>query len=322
MVEESRECKKFIHLLNVPWTGLGLYNGFRGNRWLRNRIKVFKQFVIPSLQAQVSKDFVLWCSWRREERNNIYVMQLMEYLKGIPEFKTVHTFHGVCFWDDKYADAEARSRLLSSLHGSMGELFETIGEAEEVYMTIQPSDDCYHKNTVKAIHEIFKETNLQAVGFRNGYIMDYLTKTVANYDPTTNPPFYTIRFPRKIFVDPLAHAQYTSLKVNTEKYPAGTPCPSHEYIGLCLKYEQIDSRGFLVGTHGENISTIYNHPFRGEDVSAETLENFGLADVPPLQISVSLRKKILRRLPHKVQRKLRYIFGERIWQKFYDFIRN
>lgn len=316
------EQQKITHFMYCPWTGLGLYNGFRGNRWLRNRIKVFKQFVIPSLQAQTSKNFILWCSWRREERHNVHVMQLMEYLDGITEFKTVHTFSGVCFWDDKYSNREARGRLLTSLHGAMGVLCDYVSEADFVYMTIQPSDDCYHKNAVKAIQAVFNETDLQAVGFKNGYMMNYLTKEVAEYNPNTNPPFYTIKFPKKDFLDPLGHANYTALKVDTEKYPVGTPCPSHEYVGMCLKYQQIDQRGFLVGTHGENISTIFNHPFRGKAVGQEVLADFGLTDVPPLKIQISIRKKILRRLPHRVQRKLRYIFGERFWQKFYDFIRN
>ena len=41
---------KFKHLIYCPFTGLGLYNGFRGNRWLKNRIKIFKEFVVFDIQ--------------------------------------------------------------------------------------------------------------------------------------------------------------------------------------------------------------------------------------------------------------------------------
>ena len=61
---------EYKHLIYCPFTGLGLYGGFRGNRWLQNRIQIFKQFVIPSLKAQTNKDFTLWISWRPEEKNN------------------------------------------------------------------------------------------------------------------------------------------------------------------------------------------------------------------------------------------------------------
>jgi len=304
------EPKKVIHFLYVPWTGLGMYGGFRGNRWLRNRIKVFKQFVIPSLLAQTSKNFVLWCSWRFEERNNPHVKELMKYLDQIPEFKTVHTFAGVCFWDDKYPDAEARSRLLSSLHNSLVDLLEITAGYDEVLMTIQPSDDCYRKDMVAGVQSLLQNPQLDAVGFTKGYMANYRTLEIHEYNPTTNPPFFTIKFPRDIFIDPLKHAEYTG------------PYKSHEYVGDKLRYGKIEERGFLVGTHGENISTVFNHPFKGAWVTSDTWEQFGLNLVDPLKINISIRKWLLRKLPHRVQRKLRYWFGEKIYNRFYNWIRS
>jgi hypothetical protein len=305
---------KITHFLYCPWTGLGLYGGFRGNRWLRNRIKIFKQFVIPSLQNQTSKEFILWCSWRYKERSNPYVQELIKYLDNIKEFKTVHTFSGVCFWDDKYSDEEARSRLLESLRSSTGNLIDTIGDSEYVYMTIQPSDDCYASGVVKGIQSVFKETDVQAMGFRQGYVINYPTMKVAEYNPTTIPPFFTIKFPREVFIDPLKHAEYTG------------PYKSHEYIADKLKFGSIYKREFMVGTHSENISTVFNHPFKGRELEGEerkeVLSRFGMGNTPPLKIKTSIRKAILRKLPHKIQRKLRYIFGERIWQRIYEFLRN
>ena len=293
--------------MQIPWTGLGLYGGFRGNSWLKNRIKVFKQFVIPSLQAQTCKDFVLHCCWRREEKNNPLVKELVEYLKVIKEFKTVHTFHGILFYDDKYPDDVARDRLITSLHGTMGELIDVIGEVDEVYVSIQPSDDLYHRNTVQFIQSAFKENpELEAMGFTKGYICNYLTKEVSNYDPSTNPPFYTIRFSRENFVNPLKHIQYTALKYDVGKYKAGTPLPSHEYVKDCLKYGTINERGFCVGVHSVNISTNWNIPFKGAEVDPVVLKDFGVYEVPRLKIKISLGKKILLKLPYKVQRKLRY----------------
>jgi len=300
---------KITHFMYVPWTGLGLYGGFRGNRWLKNRIKVFEQFVLRSLKAQTNQNFIVWCSWRYEEKNNTIVQEFVKRMET-SGLRFIHTYNGVCFWDDKYDDEEARSRLLSSLHGSMGTLFDYVSEADTIYMTIQPSDDCYNIGAVEGIQAMLRgHPTFQAVGFEKGYIMNYTTKEVKEYNPKTNPPFFTIKFDKEVFIDPLKHTAYTG------------PYQSHEYIGNYLKYGTVDHRGFLVGTHGENISTVFNHPYAGEIVNKEILKMFGLENVEPLKISYSLRKRLMKMFPHKVQRKLRYIFGEKLYQGWYNWIR-
>ena len=315
----GKESKgRYKHFMYCPFTGLGLYQGFRGNRWLKNRIKIFKQFVIPSLQAQTSQEFTLWISWRHEERFNSIVKEFQEYLKTI-NLDVVHTFSGVCFYDDKYPPEEARNRLLDAIHGAMMDLVNTTeGEVgyEWVLMTIQPSDDCYHKNFVQGIQTMFKNSDLyplQAIGFTKGYLMNYQTKEIAEWNPKTNPPFYTIKMPRPIFINPTEHVKYTALKHEVGQYKAGTPLPSHEYVADCMRYGKIDERGFLVGTHGENISTIWKHPYRGQIIDPKVLEDFGLHNVEVLKLPFSLRRKIFSNLPHKIQRKLRYLAGEKKW---------
>lgn len=318
--ETSSQAKgKYVHLLYCPFTGLGLYNGFRGNRWLKNRIKIFKQFVIPSLQAQTCQDFTLWISWRPEERHNRIVRNFQKCLESV-ELNVIHTFSGVCFYDDKYPDEVARDRLANAIHGAMNELVNvTEGDTgvEHVLMTIQPSDDCYHKDTIKGIQGVFKEIpdyqKLQALGFEKGYIMNYQTKELKEWNPKTNPPFYTIKFKRPDFINTLKHIQFTSLKHDVGKYKKGTPLPSHEYMKDCFRYGTISQRGFLVGVHGENISTVFDHPYAGSNVPKETLKGFGLDSVPNLELPFSVRREIFKRIPYKVQRKLRYWAGEKQW---------
>lgn len=308
---------KIAHLVMIPWTGLGLYNGFRGNRWLSNRIKIFKQFVLPSLLNQSNKNFKVWCCWRREERHNPIVKDYVKFM-ATTGLEVVHTYAGIPFFDDKYADEVARERLINAIHGSMGELFDLIGEAEYVYMTIQPSDDCYHKSAVNEIQDILSSKDVQGCGFTQGYICNYLTKEISEYNPTTNPPFYTVKFSREDFFDPLKHLEFTALKFDVGKYKKGTACPSHEYIGNCINYVSISFRGFLVGCHTENVSTYYNHPFKGKLVGSKTLDEFGIANVPLLKLKFSIRKWVMRKLPYSVRRKLRYLWGE----KLYNFLRS
>jgi hypothetical protein len=296
----------YKHYMYCPVTGLGLYGGFRGNRWLRNRVTIFKQFVVPSLLAQSNKDFTLWMGFRPEERNNPHVIELKEWLDKQP-LKNIFTYGGLCFWDDKYPDNVAKERLSMNLHLTIRDMFDDIGDVDYIYMSVQPSDDCYRYDAVDMMHQALASDTMQAFGFTKGYIMNYQTKEVSEYNPTTNPPFYTIKFPKDIFVDPQKHVSYAPIK-------------SHEYVANHLKYGVIDERGFLVGVHGENVSTFYNHPFKGKLVD-NVLDKFGIRDTEPLKLPISIRKKIMRWLPYKVQRKLRYWFGELVYQRIYNWLR-
>lgn len=296
----------------VPFTGLGLYNGFRGNRWLRNRIKIFCQFVLPSLKAQTDQDFVLWIAWRREEKTNIYVRQLFDLLQAeLGESRVVFTYSGIPFWDDKLEDEPARDKLLDTLKLALPDLMEPLSDCDEVIWLLQPSDDCYASAAISSMKGVFAlHPDIQAITFDKGYICNYNTKEILEYNPNTNPPFFCIRFPRNTFFDPGKHMTYTG------------PYKSHEYIGDKLKLAHFSDRGFLVGTHGENISTHFNHPFGGEKVDPTIFAAFGLQNVPPLTLPISYRKTLMRRLPYRWQRKLRYLIGERFVNKFYEFLRN
>ena len=310
---------KVNHFLYTPFTGLGLYGGHRGKRWLKNRIKIFKQFVLPSLLAQTSKDFILWISWRYEDRGDPIISAFREELEK--HLKVVFTYSGVCFWDDKYPDEVARERLIDAIHGSMGDLLNVMNDSDTVLMTIQPSDDCYHKYMVEQVQNILRsegstEPDLQAVGYRKGYVMDYVNRRLCEWNPTTTPPFYTIKFTKETFGmhHPLKHLEYTG------------PYKSHEYVKDNLKTLYLDDRGFVVGTHGENISTIFNHPFTGHEYLGDNIEaildDFGLKFVAPLEIRMGIRKWLMRKLPHGWQRKLRYLLGQRFYSKIYDFLRS
>lgn len=308
------EQKDLVHFMYMPLTGLGLYGGYRGDRWLKNRIHIFKQFVLPSLLNQTNKHFVLWVSLRYEERSSFIIQEFKEFLEGTG-LKVVFTYDGVCFWDDKYPDEVARERLITAIHASIPELINVMGDAKHVLMTIQPSDDCYYDQAVQEIQSTFwKVPDLQVFGYQYGFVMDYATKEIRTWNPTTTPPFYTIKFPREIFIDPLKHVNYTG------------PYKSHEYVKDYLKAFYKPYRGFLVGTHGENISTVFNHPFARplDNLASPTfvMRIFGIEKVEPLKLKISWRKSLMRRLPHGWQKKIRYIFGERGYAKFYAWIRS
>lgn len=306
------------HLMYVPFLGLGLYGGYRGRRFLKNRIKIFKQFVIPSLSSQTNKDFILWISWRYEDRKDPLVLELEQWLNTIPKFceNVVFTYCGVCFFDDKYPDEEAYARLVNSVHGSMGELLNHIGECKDVLMSIQPSDDVYHSGMVQETQDFFKgNSKIQVYGYKRGYVMDYINRRLSEWNPQTTPPFYTIRFPRETFTDPLKHLTYIG------------PYRSHEFVKDYLPAHYSDTRGFIVGTHGMNISTVFDHPYTGHEYLGDNVEAilslFGLRGVAPLKLYKSIRSDLFNALPYSAKRKLRY-WAEKnfLFSWVYNFLRS
>lgn len=251
------------HFMYVPFTGLGLHGGYRGDTWLENRIRVFKQFVIPSLLAQSNKDFTVWISWRKEDAYNPIVEDLVKWLSHT-HLDVIHTYCGVMFWDDKYNDSDAAQRLMDTFENTLPKLKTYCMNDSHVLMTIQPSDDMYLPNVVEEAQNFFRteytkhtepKPTYKVFGYEKGYMINYATKEIAEYNPDTTPPFYTICFPREVFLDPTAHYQFTG------------PYHSHEYVGDYLAELRSPERAFVVGTHGENISTVWNHPYKGKTLT-------------------------------------------------------
>lgn len=291
--------KNIIHFLYCPFTGLGLHNGYRGDDWLKYRIKIFKEYVIPSLLNQTNKNFVLWISWRREENGNPIVEEFFKYLNGFGDkLKFLFSYRGIMFWDDKYPNDNLRERLENTLPN-----LKSLCEGKDwVYLTIQPSDDMYYSTMVEEIQSV-EPKNLLAIGYQQGYIINLHTKEMAEYNPTTNPPFYTIVFPKDTFLDAKKHYDYIG------------PYKSHEYIPKLFNYVRIANRGFCVGTHGGNISTVFNHPFKGRIVSPVNATLFGIQDSPPIEVRRSahlLARKILNKLPfNNLIRELYHIYEQK-----------
>lgn len=301
---------KFTHIFFVPFTGFGAFNGFRGNTWLKNRLHIFEEFVLKSILLQ--KDIIVWFQWRKEEKTNNLVIDFMERMKGVKGLNCVHTFSGITMWDDKYDDKTAAERLMSALKGSLPELKDIVKE-DLVLLTIQPSDDMYlcdiaERTRNKFTELLSKEKNYkQAVGLKKGYIICYNTKEIAEYTTDswcndgistyhtdTTPPFFTILFPRDVFLDAEKHFKHTG------------PYKSHEYIIDVMPYTALEGRGFIVGTHGENISTTYNHRYKGRIQNKEETEELmiktGTLTSKPIDFKLSNRVRIrqfINKLPFR-----------------------
>ena len=293
------------HLVYIPFTGLGLKGGFRGQTWLRNRIEVFKKFTLVSLLHQSNRDFVVWLQWRPEDQDNSQIKKLEKTLNALRDFTFISTYGGLCFEDDKYDRPYSLERLETNLKRTLPELRAVLGEEQTILMTIQPSDDCYLSHAFQEIQDKAKTLNItkpHSIGYRQGYMMNYNTLELAEYanqnpqDQTdkestyntyTIPPFFTVVFPRNVFVDPKAHMKWTG------------PYRSHEYIGNDTTYIDLKGSGFIVGTHGENISTTWTHRYKGRMLEGQEKElvlmQAGLYDAE----AITLEKEPKRKLEQK-----------------------
>ena len=262
----------FIHFLYTPWTGLGINRDRFDDGWLAYRIDVFKRYTLKSLLNQTNRNFIHWHSFREIDRNRPLVRGLYDYLKKIPNYEFVFTFGGIAFWDDKYED----DNLLERMKNTLPDLEKVCNGEEFVLETIQPSDDMYSREAVKEFQEN------RACAYDRGYMLNDRTQRLAEYNPETSPPFYTIMFPRDVFLDPEKHVKYMR------------DFKSHEDIPRIFNTKKLKGRKFCVVVHGKNISTNWWHPFRGKTLGwkegAEILEDFGIKVAPPSEFVGGLRE--------------------------------
>lgn len=277
-----------IHLMMIPFTGLGLHQGYRGDVWFKNRIEIFKNYTLKALLNQTNKNFVVWFCFRKEEEFNPLLIELRKYMDRLP-LKCVYTFGGICFWDDKYIN----DNLLERLENTLPELENLVSGYDWVLTTIQPSDDMFVNNAVEKIQQQ-EVARKMAFVWTKGCLINARTHQVAQYNPDTLPPFTTIVFPTKVFLDPLEHFNYIG------------PYKSHEFVKDWFQCKKLEGRGFMVGVHGENISTTWS-TFKGLEYKGrekqDILTRFGVGSVEPIKIRMRphlIARRFYNKLPNCV----------------------
>jgi len=237
-------------IFSIPFTGLGLMNGYRGDNWFRRRIELFHKYTLQSLLKQTEQDFVIWLQFRPEEKDN----PLIKTIK-IPH-RRIMTFNGICIWDDKKENS--KQALLDSLTALLPELKEIVGK-EDVKLINIASDDMYSDEVVASVKEQpFKART--ALTHQLGYVYS-ISDRLAEWNPTTNPPFYTLMYPNEDFLNPEKHYKFLE------------GFRSHEDIVKVFNPIRMPDRRYCVLVHDTNISTIWEHPFRGQEIYNETDKN-------------------------------------------------
>lgn len=283
------------HLIYIPMTGVGLYGGYRGDAWYKERAQVFFDTTLKSLEKQTTKNFVVWMSFREQEATNPITAEIANEMKkrGIRYFLT---FDGLMYHDDKFSDGMIakgknigrclrdwyrNSRGFMDVVGGIGEIYinknntlkarlrnslyaleQYFGNSEWVTVTRIDSDDLFHKQAVELIQD--HEPFAGALVCGKGLIYNTETKELAEWNPPTNPPFHTIFFPGTHFFIPGMYLDYMN------------GYTSHEDVTKVFQCRKLPDNFYCVTTHNpkNHISTIWNHPFRGKLVDPDLITDY------------------------------------------------
>jgi hypothetical protein len=270
--------KDFLHIIAIPMTGLGLYGGYRGDKWYKNRIDIFNRYTLRSLLNQSNRDFVLWIAVRPEEKDNPLTKSWIEYLEKIKGLKFIFTHGGCYLWDDKYKNDNLLDRLEIMLPQLRANL--SLGDVKHIYLTSHSSDDMLHRLDVEETQsQPYKHRRILVHG--RGYVFNSKTNKLADWNPTTiNPPFYTIMFPVADFFDAKRHFNYMRDSV------------SHEDVIRLFDPIKMPDHRYCVLIHGNQISTTWYHPYRDgsytHDEAVRIMRDFGIEIEPELKVKHSL----------------------------------
>ncbi len=290
--------KDILHIIYIPFVGVGIGTPFRNDEWLMYRIKIFQEYTLKSLMNQTEKGFVLWLSFTENELNTKPIESLGRILQK-SGLRFVFTFDGLMYWDDKFGgnaweqtknflriirrcwrnktfnefftlmrewrkNEKKNNTLKEGLFNSLVMLWKFTDGEKWVYFTRLDSDDLLHKDVAKIIQSIPPRFR-GAITMRNGYVYDKENDRLAEWNPLTNPPFHTILFPVDVFFEAQRHLEYYD------------GFKSHEDIPRIFHATSIGDGLYCVLVHSREhqISTIWGHKFRGAIINnKEILRDF------------------------------------------------
>jgi hypothetical protein len=262
---ENNNSKNMIkHIFYCPFTGKGLYQGFRGQDWYNLRADIFEKYVIPSLKNQTKKNFGLWVSFRPEEKENPTTKKIEKALQE-SGLEYIMTFNGIMMTDDR--GVEHNVDLEERLEKTLPEVSKLVGDADFVYETNLDSDDLVHGTFSEVVQGKEFEPG-GALYMKDGYAYNIKDRLAEWHNPYANQN-YTIMFPKDYYLSAKDRLIYLhGLK-------------THEEVPTRFSSEELPSGLYCAIIHGTNISTVWGHPFMGKEIYNEDekdfiLKNFGI----------------------------------------------
>jgi|TARA_Y100000310_G_scaffold312222_1_gene359300 hypothetical protein len=240
---------KIKHIFQVPFTGKTPNgDGFTSQAWYDKRASLFERFTIPSLKNQTRKDFLLWVTFRPEELFNKTTKKIARVLSE-SKIDNIMSFNGTMFTEDRavWHNVDLKERLAVCL----SEVKKMVGDATHIYETNLDSDDMVHRDFSKTVQER-KYKKHGALYMGKGFAYNTQGRVADWNNPTSNQN-YTIMFPATEYFDPEKRLKYLK------------GFKSHEEIPELFKAERLPDGMYCTVIHGDNISTVWQHPFREKE---------------------------------------------------------
>lgn len=245
----SMKSSNIKHIFNTAFTGKTPHgDGFTSQEWYDKRADLFIKYTLESLKKQSNKEFLLWLTFRPQELLNPTTKKIAKALTA-SGIANIMSFNGTMFTEDKavWHNVDLKERLEVCLPT----LKEFVGDADWVYETNLDSDDTVHKDFVKTVQS-YKPKKKGALYMTRGFVYNTQGR-VADWLNPVSQQNYTIMFPTKLYFDAEQRLEYLD-GFNT-----------HEQIPEKFKAEKLPDGLFCSIIHGGNISTVWSHPFRGNE---------------------------------------------------------
>lgn len=310
------------HVIYIPFSGVGLFDDPDDNNWLDYRIKIFKDFTLNSLLNQSLKPDLLWLSFDGREGSPL-IDELEAYLwdkvptvityngliykddkyifrlRTTPVYASTFSYawrmlgrtikrknskifirfiYRLLFKNLTLASRLDKSLLkvrlaLAKLPGIDPKTIEQFNLSENfnyIYLTRLDSDDMID---TEWIEELSKHEPLFQLCFTRdrGYIYNTNTKELAHWLPIKHPQFFTLCIPSNVFRKGKFFKEYWGNYI------------SHEDVTKVFKSKYIKDHQYLMLIHGNQISSTWNHPFKGKLIESskvnEILKRFGILSI-------------------------------------------
>jgi hypothetical protein len=175
--------------------------------WLKYRLKIFEKYTLQSLINQDTKNFALWIRYAPDFFEE--AKEFNEYLKtmSFPVFFTI------------FKDGEDKKTE---------ELNDYVKDVDIVVDTRIDSDDMYSHDALSIIQSQDLDVN-QAYIFLNGYLYRESTNQLFLYKGTA-APFYTMTYPKDVFVDQKKKKAYFPYLPDPSQHPGYKILPDDKYM--------------------------------------------------------------------------------------------
>lgn len=207
------------------------------SKWIQERLTIFYKTALKSLIIQKSLPFSVFIDC--DSRSLAYIQSELKKREALPSY--------IVFNTREENDAEVIVRAK---------------RCDKLMIVRMDTDDLYREGYIHALYTMKLKEGVEALVNTKGYIYNYQTYELANYE-APSPPFYTLIY-------------------NAEEYIQGFRYKfhGHKEVIQVLKCQKLEGRNFMVSLTGHNTSSgkgLMKEPFYKEiSVKREILRRFGI----------------------------------------------